>query len=238
MNILNIIGWQKISFIDYPGLISSVLFFKNCNLRCPWCHNPDIVFDRLDEIDFDTIEEFIEKRKNFLNGIVLSGGEPTIHKTLQTVVDLIRKKSNLKIKLDTNGLKPDVIKNIEPDYCALDIKTSIDNYNILGYKKDDSKTSLLKSIDIIKSMKEDAEIRITIVEPFINEKIIEEIGIILNGVSVVYLQLFDNTNKIIDKDSIVEQNVSIDTLIKYKQIFLKNGISCNIRNTERLINYK
>jgi pyruvate formate lyase activating enzyme len=226
---VGIIGWQKNSFIDYPGTIATVLFFEGCNLRCPWCHNPDIVFGLLPEIDFCEIEQFIQKRSAVIHGVVLTGGEPTLHSTLEFVAKRIR-LAGIKIKLDTNGLNPGAIRKISPDYCALDLKTSLDNYSSIGCKLSDSKKRILESIDIVRSMRENAEIRITAVEPYINEQVICEIGKVINGVSKVYLQRFRSRGALVNSDALCSQNITDEMLEKYREILLESVSLCEIRN--------
>ncbi len=227
---VGIIGWQKNSFIDYPGTIATVLFFKGCNLRCPWCHNPDIVFSKLPEMDFDVIEQFIHKRRSVINGVVLTGGEPTLHSSLEMVAERIR-RTGMKIKLDTNGLNPESIRKIAPDYCALDIKTSLDRYDLVGCTLSDAGNRIHKSIDIVRSMGENAEIRITVVEPYINEQVICETGSVIKGVSKVYLQRFKNSGALVNGNAISNQCVTDETLARYREILLKNVSCCEIRNS-------
>jgi pyruvate formate lyase activating enzyme len=226
---VGIIGWQKNSFIDYPGTIATVLFFKGCNLRCPWCHNPDIVFSKLPEIDFNVIEQFIQKRRSVIHGVVLTGGEPTLHSALEMVAERIR-RAGMNIKLDTNGLNPEAIRKIAPDYCALDIKTSLDNYSSIGYKPGDSEKRLHESIEIVRSMGEHAEIRITVVEPYINEKVICDTGRLIKGVSKVYLQRFKNSGALVNSDAIGNQHVTDETLAAYRERLLGSVSLCEIRN--------
>jgi pyruvate formate lyase activating enzyme len=226
---VGIIGWQKNSFIDYPGTIATVLFFKGCNLRCPWCHNPDIVFSKLPEIDFNEIEQFVQKRRAVIHGVVLTGGEPTLHSSLEMVAERIR-QAGMKIKLDTNGLNPEVIRKIAPDYCALDIKTSLDNYSSIGCKLSDSKKRILESIDIVHTMGDNAEIRITVVEPYINEQVIRETGKVINGVSKAYLQRFKNSGALVNSDAIGSQHVTDEMIATYRDILLESVSFCEIRN--------
>jgi pyruvate formate lyase activating enzyme len=227
---VGIIGWQKNSFIDYPGIIATVLFFKGCNLRCPWCHNPDIVFSKLPEIDFTIIEQFIQKRHTVIHGVVLTGGEPTLHSSLQMVTERLR-AAGMKIKLDTNGLNPEAIRRISPDYCALDIKTSIDNYSSVGCSLSDAENRLLQSIDCVRSMGDNAEIRITVVEPYINEMVIYEIAKIVRGASKVYLQRFKCTGAHVNGDALGRQQVTDETLSAYRDILLGSTSFCEIRNS-------
>ena len=106
-------GMQKLTLLDYPGVLSCIVFTAGCNFRCPFCHNGELVVDT-DDIELTKEEElfaYLKKRKNVLDGVVVSGGEPLIHKDIE---DLIRKIKDLgyKVKLDTNGSNPDKLKDL------------------------------------------------------------------------------------------------------------------------------
>ena len=130
---------RKISFLDYPGRISTVLFFSGCNLRCPWCHNGDLVTgnaEGLSSTDFVSFEEalaYITKRKTLIGGVVLSGGEPCLTRELPAYIKEI-KRLKLPVKLDTNGMFPAVLEKLfsseetSPDYIALDLKAAPSRY--------------------------------------------------------------------------------------------------------------
>ncbi|QQO07504.1 anaerobic ribonucleoside-triphosphate reductase activating protein [Breznakiella homolactica] len=134
------VAFRKTSLIDYPGKLAAVIFFPGCNLRCPWCHNRGLVVP--DEADtggmtgLDTVLEHIEKRSSVLGGVVLSGGEPTLCASLPALIERI-KKMNLLVKLDTNGLCPNVLEKLlsrretRPDFIALDLKLSPGRYGQL-----------------------------------------------------------------------------------------------------------
>ena len=121
-------GWTKNSFIDYPGTVSTVLFFSGCNLRCPYCHNCSLL-DNPPDISGRSREfwKFLEKRKGLVEGVVISGGEPTLHPHLKDSIRELQ-QTGYKVKLDTNGLQPEVIAEFACDYVALDIKTEPGNY--------------------------------------------------------------------------------------------------------------
>ena len=130
-------GLQKNSLIDYPGKVSCVLFLSGCNFDCPYCHNPDLAKDSslcpvlLDE---KAVFDFLQRRKGFLDGVVISGGEPTLQKDLLVLCKKIKELGYL-IKLDTNGSRPQVIKRLIDeglvDYIAMDIKTDPFHYSPL-----------------------------------------------------------------------------------------------------------
>jgi len=115
-------GFIKNSFLDFPGLIASVVFVPGCNMDCWYCHNRAL-WDEKREIDLDDIDAFLLKRRGFIDGVVISGGEPTLQEGLEEYI-LHIKDMGYRVKLDTNGLRPDVVENVLPllDYIALDIK--------------------------------------------------------------------------------------------------------------------
>lgn len=125
---MQISGLHKYSFLDYPGKMSCVIFIQGCNWKCSYCHNKQLWEERPGTIDKKDIFKFIKKRKNVLDGIVISGGEPTFGTNLLGFIKEL-KQFNLPIKLDTNGSFPDVLEEVLPyiDYVAMDIKTCLDS---------------------------------------------------------------------------------------------------------------
>lgn len=128
---------RKTSLIDYPGLVSAVIFFEGCNLRCPWCHNRDLVLGTDPALTgLEDALALIEQRKNLLGGVVLSGGEPTLFAGIGALIRRIT-SWGLKVKLDTNGTRPGVLESLlgadetTPDYIAMDLKTSPERYREL-----------------------------------------------------------------------------------------------------------
>lgn len=187
MPIKKIIAWQRNSFIDFPGTVSTVLFFSGCNLRCPYCHNVKIVHDCYPPIDYDEFLSFLDKREGLIDGVVITGGEPTLRNLTRILHDI--KSRNYKIKLDTNGLllreNENLLKDI--DYLALDVKTSPNLYiDILKSPYCDNKERLQKAIEISKTIK--SEIRTTLIRGLINENICHEIGKLIEGSEQLYLQ--------------------------------------------------
>jgi pyruvate formate lyase activating enzyme len=225
-----IAGWAKNSFIDFPGTVSTVLFFSGCNLRCPYCHNPDIVQNKSPEkISLEDVLEFLVKRKGVIEGVVLSGGEPTIHDELESIACEIR-KLNVKTKLDTNGLLPEKIRSIKPDYLALDVKTTPANYSLLlKAPYENVRERLKESIAIVKSMNENAEIRITIAPTVIDNKIVEEIGLMLKGVKKVFLQLMQTRVDLLDPAFKEMKKIALEEIESYRETLLKFVERCEIR---------
>ncbi len=126
-------GLLKFSLIDYPGKVAAVVFTQGCNYRCPFCHNPELVLPELftEPIDLADIFAFLEKRRGQLQGIVITGGEPTLHNDLKEFIARIKALGYL-VKLDTNGSRPEVLREILDarlvDFVAMDIKSSLQGY--------------------------------------------------------------------------------------------------------------
>jgi pyruvate formate lyase activating enzyme len=132
------LGFRKTSLVDYPGKVAAVLFFPGCNLRCPWCHNRDLILPgREDLLPLEAALAHIEKRRSLLGAVVLSGGEPTLYGELSALIRRLKDLS-LAVKLDTNGMTPPVLeelfrqKETRPDYIALDLKLAPSRYAALA----------------------------------------------------------------------------------------------------------
>jgi pyruvate formate lyase activating enzyme len=150
---MNISGMQKLSLIDFPGTPAAVIFTQGCNMTCPYCHNPQLVYPHLFEacISNEEILNFLKKRQHLIKGVVLTGGEPTLQKDLAKFIKLI-KDLHFLVKLDTNGANPTVLKDLIEknllDFIAMDIKSPAEKYNL--FFKGDLDT-IKQSIKIIQS---------------------------------------------------------------------------------------
>jgi len=191
-------GFQKNSFIDYPGKVSCVLFLSGCNFSCPFCHNPDLAkgcHEYHETMAEEGIYNFLKTRREFLDGVVISGGEPTLQKDLFQLCERI-KNLGYSVKLDTNGSRPNEVKNLINeglvDYVAMDIKTDPIYYNPT-IKKGANGQDIITSIQIIMESAKAYEFRTTCVKPLTNEKIIEGIARIIKGASLYALQEFRKT---------------------------------------------
>ena len=164
-------AFQKFSMIDYPEKLSAVVFFSGCNLRCPYCHNPQLCLNSLSNyIEMGFVLDFLVSRVGKLDAIVLSGGEPTMQENLIQFVRKVKELGYL-VKLDTNGTKPDVIKQLLDedllDYVAMDVKTTEEKFKNFS---DNIDFSVIKtSIDIIMSSKIDYEFRTTLINEYHKE---------------------------------------------------------------------
>ena len=122
-------GLQKTTLVDYPGKVATLLFTAGCNLRCPYCHNPELVTGGVPSefVGLDEIYAFLERRRSVLGGVVITGGEPLLHPELPAVVAEIQ-NYGLPVKLDTNGTFPEALAEARPDFVALDIKSAFSRY--------------------------------------------------------------------------------------------------------------
>lgn len=164
-------GITKSSLIDYPKKISAVIFLIGCNFNCPYCHNPELVISNIIEpIDINTIYSFLKKRKGLLDGVVITGGEPTLHKKLPEFIKNIKDMGYL-IKLDTNGSNPnmveELIENKLVDYVAMDIKAPFDEYNNI-ITKEINIENVKKTFKLLVQNKADYEFRTTVVSNLLN----------------------------------------------------------------------
>jgi pyruvate formate lyase activating enzyme len=182
-------GIQKTSLVDFPNRVASVLFTPGCNLRCPYCHNWRIVIDpKPPFLNDEAALKILEERKKFVDAVVVTGGEPTIHKELPKFLKKLKEKG-FTVKLDTNGLNPGALEECLPyvDYVALDVKTSLGKYGRLGAR---DTTELVHTIEVLKTGKVECEFRTTVVPGFVCEEDILEIGELVKGAKNFALQQF------------------------------------------------
>lgn len=199
---MNLGGYQKLTLIDYPGHLATTVFTVGCSFRCPFCHNPELVIAPYDT-QSSTLEqeffEFLEKRRSALDGVCITGGEPTIQPDIVDFIEKIRAMGYF-IKLDSNGTRPDVIKKLFDrkmiDYVAMDIKHVPEKYDIAtGAKVDIDRVKL--SVEIIRNSGVDYEFRTTVVPGIHEEADFLKVGEWLKGSKRYYLQEFI-PGKIID----------------------------------------
>jgi len=182
-------GLQKTSLLDYPDRIASVLFTPGCNLRCPYCHNYKIAVDPQPPFLQEGIAlSVLEGRKKYVDSVVITGGEPCIHKELPKFLAKLKERGFF-VKLDTNGCFPENLQECLPfvDYVAMDVKTSIEKYKLLG--STDS-AAVKRSIEILKAGKVTYEFRMTVVPEIVNAEDIPAIGELVKGAKVLALQQF------------------------------------------------
>lgn len=212
-------GFEKTDLINYPGLVASTVFTCGCNFRCPYCHNPEFVIQGSDETYFgesyteEEILAYLTKRRALLDGLVISGGEPTLHKDLAPFMRRV-KDMGLKIKLDTNGSKPAVLKDLISqglvDYVAMDIKAPLEKYHLLGFT-DTSAISM--SIDILEGLDDlvDHEFRTTCPKSILDVSDFAKMADLIGQKAKWYLQPF-NPKKTLDPSYNEESSYSSEEL--------------------------
>ena len=182
-------GIQKTSLLDFPNRVASVLFTPGCNLRCPFCHNWRIVVDpKPPFLNEEAVLKILDERKRFVDAVVVTGGEPTIHKELPRFLKKLKGKGFL-VKLDTNGFNSQILEECLQyvDYVALDVKTSLEKYERLGAK---DTAELLRTIEILKTGKVEYEFRTTVVPTFVDDEDVVKIGELVKGARAFAFQQF------------------------------------------------
>ncbi len=229
---MNFKGIHKTSLVDYPGKISTVLFAGGCNLNCRYCYNPELVNNskELETLKVNDILASLKKRKKLIDGVVISGGEPTLLKNIDVFIESI-KGIPLSVKIDTNGLKPDIIeallsKNLL-DYIAIDIKTSPEKYESLTRKKIDF-THIKRTIDMVKKSGVDYEIRTTCIPDYITLDDIKIIKKEIGKVKKYFLQQF--VNKLtMDTGMQIVKPYPVPVLNEFKEVVETFAEKCELR---------
>jgi len=201
---MKIMGFYKSTMLDYPDHIASAIFMRQCNYRCPYCHNGDLVLETSNEWDIDEnqVLEHLERRKDILEGLVISGGEPTLSRKLMPFIGKV-KDLGFKVKLDTNGTNPHVIKelidNNQVDYIAMDIKNTMGKYaetvGLTEIREDDIRLS----IDEIIQSGVPHEFRTTILKEFHEQRDIIEMAKMIEGADAFYLQQYEPSDKMLSE---------------------------------------
>ncbi len=187
-------GFQKSSMIDYPEKISAIIFTQGCNFKCPYCHNPELnkLNNRETEFSVSRVVDFLKGRIGKLDGVVITGGEPTLHKDLPDLIDTL-KGFGFLVKLDSNGTNYDMLEELvlskKVDYVAMDIKAPLEKYEQAVCSKVPLE-NVKKSIELLKSGKVDYEFRTTVVKSQLSYDDFDKIGQLIKGSKKYYLQKF------------------------------------------------
>lgn len=197
-------GLQKLTLLDYPGKMACTVFSGGCNFKCPFCHNASLVLGErvkntptLDEAEFFA---FLEKRKNILEGVCVSGGEPTLSPDVLSFLNKIRELGFL-VKLDSNGYRPDVLRAAIDgglvDYVAMDIKNSKEKYGLTVGIENFDISPIIESTEILMAGKVDFEFRTTLVRELHSEEDMHKIGEWLKGDEKYFIQTFKDSGDLI-----------------------------------------
>ena len=225
-------GFEKLTLLDYPENIACIIFTRGCNLRCPFCHNSSILEFSNEEAKFSEKEifDYLEKRKNILDGVCITGGEPLLQPDIKEFIKKI-KNLNLKVKLDTNGTNYSKLKELIEenllDYVAMDIKNVYEKYSITTGIKNLDIESIKKSIALLKKSKIEYEFRTTIVKNYHTFEDIENLCKLVGKDSDYYIQNLINSDNVLEKSL---ESFSNEDLEKLKKFIENNYNNIKIRN--------
>lgn len=216
-------GLQKLTLLDFPGKVACTVFTGGCNFRCPFCHNALLVTHINDDaVREDEFFSYLEKRRNVIEGVCISGGEPTLQPDLYGFINKI-KSMGFAVKLDTNGYRPDVLKKLCDDklidYVAMDIKNSPEKYAETAGTANLDFDKIRESAEYLMNGNTDFEFRTTVVSELHKTSDFEAIGNWLKGDERYFLQYFADSGNLIKKGfnspSENEMNDFLNTIIHY-----------------------
>lgn len=229
-----IYGLNKTTLLDYPGRIAASIFLGNCNFRCVFCQNSPLLSESPSEpvIPEEYVLSFLEKRKNILQGVCITGGEPTLSPGLPEFLAQI-KAIGLPVKLDTNGYLPDMIQTLISnkliDMVAMDIKNSLSGYAAVTGLKQIDLNRIQTSASLIMQSSVSYEFRTTVVKEYFNDQTFEEIGIWLQGADHYYLQNFQDSGSVLTPGLTSPSKAALE---HYRDILLKYVNSVSLRGVD------
>ncbi len=225
-------GFQKFSLADFPGRISSIIFTLGCGFRCPFCHNPELVDPARApaEIPLETVLAFLDSRKGMVDGVVVTGGEPTLHTDLPDLLGKLKQRG-FAVKLDTNGTNPAMLEKLASeglvDYIAMDIKAPLAAYDRVVRAAVDTE-SIRRSIDIVLAAGLAYELRTTYVESLLSVEDMLGIVPLVRGCARYVLQRFQPTKSL--DAAMLDQEPSAEASLSHIQGLMESaGIPASVR---------
>lgn len=197
-----IYGLQKLSLLDYPGKTACTVFTGGCNFRCPYCHNASLVvgLNEIEPVEYDDFFAFLTKRKNILDGVCITGGEPLLQPDIEEFIREI-KKLGYSVKLDTNGSFPEkLIRLVDEkliDYVAMDIKNSPEKYSLTAGISELDFSKINSSVEFLLADNVDYEFRTTVVKELHTKEDFVLIGDWIKGAKRYYIQSFIDSGDIL-----------------------------------------
>lgn len=230
---MDIKGLQKTTLVDYPGKVACAVFLPKCNFRCPYCQNPDLVegWEKLPTIPEGELMDFLNSRKKWLDGVCITGGEPTVHSKLPDFAGRIKELGFL-VKLDTNGTNPEMVGNMIGggvlDYVAMDIKAPLGKYDAAAGVRAD-KDAIRKTAGLLMEGKIDYEFRTTVVPDFFSAQDAKAIGKWLNGGKAYFLQQFNPNTRLLNREFEGKKPYSENKLREFGEMLKPYFKVCGVR---------
>ncbi len=199
---IKIHGFNKLTLLDYPGKLACTIFLGNCNFRCPFCQNGSLVLNPESEptIPMEEVMRTLKKRQGILEGVCVTGGEPTLHPELEDFITEM-KALGYMVKLDTNGSRPKVLKSLiekqKIDYVAMDIKNSQQKYAETAGISHLDLEAIEESVQLLKSNVVDYEFRTTVARELHSEEDFRQIGKWISGCKRYFLQNYRESGNVI-----------------------------------------
>ena len=222
-------GLQKLTLLDYPGKVACTLFTRGCNFRCPFCHNASLVVRPEEQKMYDNAEilAFLIKRQGVLDGVAITGGEPTLMAGLYDFISKV-KEMGYDVKLDTNGTRPDVLRRLVidglVDYVAMDIKNSPEKYAYTcGLPEGYDLSKIEESKNFLMEGRVDFEFRTTVAKPFHDENDFIKIGEWLKGSEKYFLQQFKDSGDIIGQEISSYNDMEMEKFLTLLLPFVPNA---------------
>lgn len=231
---MNIYGFQTLTLLDYPGVVACTVFLGHCNFRCPFCQNGNLVLhpEREPLIDEETVFSHLEKRKGLLDGVCITGGEPTLESELPDFLGKVR-EMGYRIKLDTNGYRPEVLKSLAEaglvDYVAMDIKNSPDRYGETAGLADLDVLRIQESVEFLMRGAVDYEFRTTVARELHGRAEFERIGKWLAGCRKYCLQNYRESEFVLQP---VFSAYSREQLERFRELLLRSIGQVEIRGVD------
>lgn len=224
-------GFEKCTLVDYPGKVACMVYTIGCNFRCPYCHNPELVDETVETTYSEAaILDFLDTRKGLLDGVVITGGEPTMHEELPAFARRVKEKGFL-IKLDTNGTNPEMLRRgIDEgwvDYVAMDMKSPLETYSQTVARAVDVE-AIRESISILLASPIEYEFRTTIVKSLLSCEDLKRIGEAIRGAKSYYLQKFVPA-KILNPQFRRKVTYTDEEFIEFQKIMHEYVETCGIR---------
>ncbi len=225
---MKLCGLQKTTLLDFPGHVAATIFLGGCNFRCPFCHNSELIGrDVKSEYKEEEILDFLKKRKGILEGVCISGGEPTLSEDLENFIRKIRDQGYL-IKLDTNGYRPEVLKSLVLngllDYVAMDIKAGRENYSKAAGVWNLKINNIEESAAFLLEGAIPFEFRTTAVKGIHSQEDFMDIGVWLAGCPNYFLQNYMDSDQVLCPGFLPFSRKELENYLDVLKPFIPNAI--------------